>query len=300
MTLMNVVQGGIFVVAIVLVYFVLRRSLRQSAWQKSLDEPKVFDGMVRHRNNTTYVSAMAIITAIEEQIDISTIRPEAIDRVMRLRLTEIVTAIMDKGGRVKDQSDRERLCRMATVYSAMHGVAIPNELVLIDRETKALLQAVSDRMELRLIRCIPFGDFVIEKDFDHVPYLKNRYTPQLDAERRALIRRYASIDQTVQHEFLKMLGQNEFDFFHKFCVRCRQRFNYNQRQYATDDVIKSVLTAWAARTGINIPKSYMRIDEISILLMNWDSLPQPFKIELIDNTKVVYTRPADINVQLAE
>jgi hypothetical protein len=217
---------------------------------------------------------MAILRVNIGTFDPARIPQDRINRVVRLRMKDVVHGLLDPASTVTSLVERERLRRYVTVLSALLGESIPASFVLIDQETKQLFFAVRQQLKLVKVNMMPLG-------FPHgnqeiIPYHVNNleWSEELDQQRKAVIKTYAGVDHLVQSEFLKMLAKNEYLFFHIFATRCRQRMTAAQKAVMNDEGIQSIITAYAARTGLQIPQGYVRYDSVSILLMNWDNLPQ--------------------------
>lgn len=240
----------------------------------NLRKPPEFNDILYQRGDVAYVSATAIMRAPLSKFDVNRVKEDNVDRLVRLRMVEVVQSLLDPASLITDEEDRKQLRRYATVQSAILGLSIPKSFILIDKETKHLFMSVMSRLELVSVERVPVGTDKVDDTHELAWINVDMHNAVLERERKALLAQYSSVDHLVQQEFLRALGKNEYDYFHMFATRCRRRFNPLQKQKVNDEGIKSVITAYAARTGIKIPRSYVSYDPISVLLMNWDTLPK--------------------------
>lgn len=259
-----------FVLAVCFVLWLFRRLLRRAEREgmKKFENHPAVTGILEFRGNCVYVSPMALITSDDRDVDISKINTEALDKVVRLRIVEIVEAVCDPK-RVYDEVEIDRLKRMATVHSALTGVHIHQKLMLIDHETKAMYVAIRHRLEL------------VEPDRNEI----NKFSNYLVGN-KFMMSRMTAMDYAVKLEFLQMLGKNEYDYFHIFATRVKRRVRKNVPNSAyTDEEVQSCITAHACMLGLMIPRSYIRYDEITSALVNWD-----YNEEEGGDQKVVYLK----------
>lgn len=233
---------------------IIRRVKKSSRKVKVTPEAK---GILEFRGDCVYVSPMAIVSADERDVNVEKIDSERLDRVVRLRIVEIMEAIHDPSKKLKDQVEIDRLRRMATVHSAVTGQHIHKSLMLVDYETKALYLGVLHRQEL------------VTPDRKEL----DRYSSRLSKD-RDFMQRMGSIEYAVKLEFLSMMGKNEYAYFHHFATAAYRRSRRgNMHNNFRDDEIQSAITAFAIRLGFMIPRSYVRYDAVTAALVNWD-LPE--------------------------
>jgi hypothetical protein len=253
---------------------VLYISLYRSGFFRFSKEPQ-FNDILYQRGDVAYVSPTAIMRAPLPKFDPERVKEDNVDRLVRLRMVEVAQSLLDPASNIKDEEDRKQLRRYATVQSAILGLSIPKSFILIDKETKHLFMSVLSRLELVSVERVPVGSDKVDDTHELAWINVDMHNAILERERKALLAQYSSVDHLVQQEFLRQMGRNEYDYFHMFATRCRRRFSPQQKQKVDDAGIKSVITAYAARTGLKIPRSYVSYDPISVLLMNWDDLPKP-------------------------
>ena len=235
----------------VLVCFLIYWKLHK--YSKKLESSPAMRGILEQPGNCSFISPMAVHAIDDIDVDLNKIKKEALDRVVRLRMVEIFEAVNDPSKKIKDEDDIKNLKRIATVHAAYHGQTIHNSLILMDHMTKALLCGVQHRMELVLYT------------MDDIPWRAVRHNDKFK------LRHIGGLDYSVKQEFLTMMGKNDYDYFHNFATRVRRRIRRSRHENYSDEEIQSAITAYAARLGFMIPRSYVRIDEITSLLVHWDS-----------------------------
>lgn len=239
-----------FILVLVVAMFVLHRRYKKLI--KEMNETPAARGILEFRGDCVYVSPMAILTINDEVVDVSRIKAEKLDRVVRLRMVEIFDAINDPIKRITDEQDIAMLKRMATVHSAITGTNIHRSLFLLDKETKRFFVGVQSRQEL--VRIEP-SDVPLE------PYTQVT---------RNTLRELGGLDFNIRQEFMNAMGRNEYDYFHTFVTKVRRRVRKHRFETYTDEQIQSVITGFAARLGFMIPRSYIRIDETTSAIVHWD------------------------------
>ena len=229
---------------------------------KQLIEPTHF---LHFRGNTTYVSPMAIMSINDDIVDPTKVSAEALDRVVRLRMIEILEGVNDPSKMVSSPDETNRLKRMATVYSAITGHNIHNSLVLVDKETKRLFIGIKYRMTL------------VEMCRDDVPLIPP--SPEVTET----LTRQGGLVYSVRAEFMNSLAKDDYDYFHIFVTKVRRRVRKHRFEDYRDEEIQSCVTAFAARTGLSLPRSYIRIDDVTSTLVHWDNQKQN-----LETTNVLY------------
>jgi hypothetical protein len=154
----------------------------------------------------------------------------------------------------------KELCRIATVLAVIYKVKIPYRLLRIDERTKENYIILTNELELLQVPKIKSLEELkqlspIHGDlFEEHPFSEKEFTVYQD-----------QLTQVGSLLIGYTLNSN-FPSLDVFVAEVRK--NKNKFTALSSEIIMSLATAYAAITGILIPRSYVSYDSLSIALMN--------------------------------
>lgn len=154
---------------------------------------------------------------------------------------------------------KEAAMRAITVSAALHKTPIPQSLVLIDSHSKALWVRLKFDLELKEVTTA----YVLER----MPFSKmeEKTLPEEQVVEHA--RHMVRIGSLI----LKFSEKGDFPCFSNFVRILTGYRDLSNQNDLSEPVIQSLATAYAVKSGLKIPVSYINCDFLTLQLMGYSA-----------------------------
>ena len=169
---------------------------------------------------------------------------------------EVHTILLESATGTYSEVKRD-IARVVTIAAGWYDFKIPLRLVCLDARTHALFNALMRDMEMKSIRVCD----ETHPNCDEAPYLVLRKDAPEPEEH------YVLNMNLIGHLLLHYSMKNSYPSFRNFVATFQRNLMDRTRKYTHHD-ITSMLTGYAAITGMPLPKSYISYSTLAEQLLN--------------------------------
>lgn len=167
--------------------------------------------------------------------------------------------------------------RAITIASVLNQFHIPTTFKLIDLRTKELYLFLITEQDMV---------YVLKSDYDLITIAFNKFKFHESSVNYEYTKRYYNHLVLVGGLMLRHSTHNAYPSLENFVAVFKQHFKASQL-LPSDTEIKSMITAWAALTGLPIPSSYKNNDMLTANLVCFSKRvkTKPLKLTLVRSTE---------------
>lgn len=195
----------------------------------------------------------------DDKYDVPKLFPMELERFVKAATYADMAEWILELGDEKDQAKFLDIKRAVTISAAIHRVRIPKTLIFIDNRTKALWVRLGFDLELRHV-----DHYYVHQ---HVPICSS--VEAVPIEERTM----ATYNRELAHVGALILQYSEkgvFPCFHSFLGILTDHRDLSKELMLNSTIVQSLVTAYAVKSGLKIPASYVRCDLLTWQLLDLD------------------------------